>query len=48
MAKLNRCIAYSINLQDNKSIILQYVIENIDEMISSDDPENYNKTNLIE
>ncbi|CAD8196605.1 unnamed protein product [Paramecium pentaurelia] len=33
---------------DNKSIILQYVIENIDEMISQDDPENYNKTSLIE
>ncbi|CAD8197116.1 unnamed protein product [Paramecium octaurelia] len=33
---------------DDKSIILQYVIQNINQMIQSEDPENYNQTSLIE
>ncbi|CAK92913.1 unnamed protein product (macronuclear) [Paramecium tetraurelia] len=33
---------------DDKSIILQIVIQNINEMIQSEDPENYNQTILIE
>ncbi|CAD8115104.1 unnamed protein product [Paramecium sonneborni] len=33
---------------DDKSIILQYVIQNINSMIDSDDPTNYNSTTLIE
>ncbi|CAD8202287.1 unnamed protein product [Paramecium pentaurelia] len=33
---------------DDKSIILQYVVVNINQMIQSEDPTKYNQTNLIE